>query len=71
MSEVAPGALTLRRLVSEPALGLTPVDDADLDVVVRGAHSIEIADAARWLRPGTLMLTTGLRLAEAGPDDGG
>lgn len=70
MSEVAPGALTLRRLVSEPALGLTPVDGADLDVVVRGAHSIEIADAARWLRPGTLMLTTGLRLDAAGPDDG-
>ncbi|BBG04565.1 MULTISPECIES: PucR family transcriptional regulator [Pseudonocardia] len=63
------GALTLRLLVAEPGLGLAPLGDPDLDVPVRGAHSIEIADAARWLRPGTLMLTTGLRLAAAAPDD--
>ena len=76
-----PGDLTLRQLVEEPGLGLTPLDDTGvddtglgdtgLDVPVRGAHSIEIADAARWLRPGTVMLTTGLRLASAGPDDPG
>lgn len=66
-----PGGLSLRALVDEPGLGLTPLDDAGLDVVVRGAHSIEIADAARWLRPGSLMLTTGLRLASAGPEDPG
>lgn len=71
MPAAGPGELTLRRLVGEPALGLTPLDDADLGVTVRGAHSIEIADAARWLRPGTLMLTTGLRLASAGPEDPG
>lgn len=65
------GGLTLRGLVAEPGLGLTPLDDAELDVALRGAHSIEIADAARWLRPGSLMLTTGLRLASAGPDDPG
>lgn len=65
------GGLTLRGLVAEPGLGLTPLDDAELDVPLRGAHSIEIADAARWLRPGSLMLTTGLRLASAGPDDPG
>ena len=65
-----PVELTLRLLVAEPSLGLAPLGDPDLDVQVRGAHSIEIADAARWLRPGTLMLTTGLRLASAAPDAG-
>ena len=64
----AAGPLTLSRLLADPALGLTALDRADTDVVVRGAHSIEIADAARWLRPGTLMLTTGLRFAGGVPD---
>lgn len=62
------GPLTLARLLADPALGMSTSDGTDTDVVVRGAHSIEIADAARWLRPGTLMLTTGLRLAGAVPD---
>jgi hypothetical protein len=58
------GPLTLRHLVDEPSLGLTVVEPADLTAVVRAAHSIEIDGAARWLRPGSVMLTTGLRFVD-------
>lgn len=61
------GQLTLRHLLAEPGLGLSVVEPGDLSTVVKGAHSIEIADAARWLRPGWIMLTTGLRFLGA-PD---
>ncbi|WP_433274405.1 PucR family transcriptional regulator [Pseudonocardia xinjiangensis] len=62
-SDDAGGPLTLRRLAAEPGLGLTLVEGEDLSATVRGAHSIEIEHAASWLRPGSIMLTTGLRFA--------
>lgn len=64
----AGGALTLRHLVDEPSLQLVVVEPGDLSSVVRSAHSIEIEDSARWLRPGSIMLTTGLRFVEE-PED--
>lgn len=60
--------LTLRNLVDEPSLQLTVEEPGDLSAVVRSAHSIEIADAASWLRPRSIVLTTGLQFAAA-PDD--
>ncbi|MFC5993149.1 PucR family transcriptional regulator [Pseudonocardia hispaniensis] len=63
------GPLTLRQLVDEPSLGLAVAEPGDLSTVVRGAHSIEIEDAARWLRPGWIMLTTGLRFLERPQDE--
>jgi purine catabolism regulator len=62
-SDGAGHPLTLRRLAAEPGLGLTVVEAADLSSLVRAAHSIEIEHAASWLRPGSVMLTTGLRFA--------
>lgn len=62
------GPLTLQKLVDEPSLDLAVVEPGDLSSVIRAAHSIEIADAARWLRPGSVMLTTGLRFTER-PED--
>lgn len=53
--------LTLRHLAEEPILQLTVIEAGDQSTVVRSAHSIEIADSARWLSPGSVMLTTGLR----------
>lgn len=57
----APAPLTLSELVTHDGLGLSPVVAGALDRPVLGAHTIEIEGAARWLRPGWLMLTTGLR----------
>ncbi|MGH3360317.1 MAG: PucR family transcriptional regulator ligand-binding domain-containing protein, partial [Nocardioidaceae bacterium] len=56
--------LTVERLVAEPGLGLSVVEKGDLSRTVTGAHAIEIAHPARWLQPGVVMLTTGLRLVD-------
>ncbi|MCW4354266.1 PucR family transcriptional regulator ligand-binding domain-containing protein [Hoyosella sp. YIM 151337] len=56
--------LTLRQLIDEPSLRLGVVQSGGGSEVIRSAHSIEIEDAARWLSPGSLMLTTGLRFAD-------
>lgn len=61
MSGESSGTLTLRRLTEEPSLQLAVIESGDLSTEIRSAHSIEIADAARWLAPGSVMLTTGLR----------
>jgi purine catabolism regulator len=63
-----PDELTLRTLAQEPGLGLRSLDTGDLSAVVRGAHTMEIDHPARWLRPGFVMLTTGLRFT-ALPDN--
>jgi len=64
---VAP-RLTVQHLVDQPALGLRVVVAGDLDRAVQGAHTMEIESAARWLEPGWLMLTTGMRFAGAADD---
>lgn len=51
----------MRRLLGERHLGLKIVTEGDLDRRVRGAHSVEIEGAGKWLRQDWLMLTTGLR----------
>jgi PucR family transcriptional regulator, purine catabolism regulatory protein len=55
--------LTVRKLLGEQHLGLRVAVEGDLEHRVRGAHSIEIEGAGRWLRADWLMLTTGLRFA--------
>lgn len=56
--------LTLGHLLAQEALGLELVAGGDgaADAVLAGAHPIEIEAPTRWLPPGWLMLTTGLRL---------
>lgn len=61
----APAPLTVRDIVANASLGLTVVVPGDLDAVLRGAHTIEIERPSRWLEPGWLMLTTGLRFRGA------
>lgn len=51
----------MQKLLGESHLGLKLVVEGDLGHRVRGAHSVEIEGAGRWLRPDWLMLTTGLR----------
>ncbi|MFF9321300.1 PucR family transcriptional regulator [Streptomyces sp. NPDC014735] len=53
--------ITVRGLLAERHLGLKLVGEGDLDRRVRGAHSVEIEGAGKWLRQDWLMLTTGLR----------
>ncbi|EWT06419.1 regulatory protein [Intrasporangium chromatireducens Q5-1] len=53
--------LTIEDLVANESLGLAVVVPGDLETRVRGAHTMEIDNPARWLEPGWLMLTTGLR----------
>lgn len=53
--------LTLDDLVHNEQLGLTVVGAADPQTRVRGAHTMELEHPARWLEPGWIMLTTGLR----------
>lgn len=55
--------LTVRDLAAQLELGLRVVVEGDLDKPVRGAHTMEIEGASRWLEPGWLMLTTGMRFA--------
>lgn len=56
--------LTLGTLLDHHELGLEPVVacDGGRSRPVAGAHSIEIADPVRFLRPNWIMLTNGVRL---------
>jgi PucR family transcriptional regulator, purine catabolism regulatory protein len=56
--------LTLGDLLGHEALELELVAGGDRagTVPIGGAHAIEIDEPSRWLPPGWLMLTTGLRL---------
>lgn len=56
--------LTLGDLVQNSALGLTVLVAGDLTARVRGAHAMEISRPQRWLEPGWLLLTTGLRFID-------
>lgn len=69
-AERAPETMTLSlaRLLEHPAFGLSCLAAPDLERRVRGAHSIEIEGAGRWLPPGYAVLTTGLRFGPHGPD---
>lgn len=57
----AGGPLCLVDLLAEQELGLRLLTDCDPEVPIEGAHAIEIANPAAWLKPGWLMLTTGSR----------
>lgn len=46
-------------LLMDPDLGLELVSDCNPHITVSAAHSIEIAHPSSWLKPGTVMLTTG------------
>ncbi|MFD0452250.1 PucR family transcriptional regulator ligand-binding domain-containing protein [Rhodococcus aetherivorans] len=56
-----PDRFRLVDLLLEPDLGLRLATDADPNVGITGAHPIEIENPTRWLRPGSMMLTTGSR----------
>ncbi|MFD1051702.1 PucR family transcriptional regulator ligand-binding domain-containing protein, partial [Kibdelosporangium lantanae] len=59
--------LTLAALVRQPTFHLRVVTGADaLDQPVDWVHVSELADPTPFLRPGTLLLTTGLQQADAG-----
>jgi PucR family transcriptional regulator, purine catabolism regulatory protein len=55
---------TLGSVLDQEDLGLRLVTGgpAALSRPIAGAHAIEIADPVRWLEPGWVMLTTGVRL---------
>lgn len=55
---------TLRDLCADAELGLRYLVDGEgfASRPLAGAHAIEIPEPARWLAPGWLLLTTGLRL---------
>lgn len=57
--------LRLVDLLQERELGLTVAVEGDLERRVLGAHTIEIENPGPWLRPGVLVLTTGLRFTAA------
>lgn len=59
--------LTINDLVANEALSLKVVVAGNLATRVRGVHTMEIDQPSRWLEPGWLMLTTGLRFT--GADD--
>ncbi|MGV9733613.1 PucR family transcriptional regulator [Rhodococcus aetherivorans] len=61
MSGMLPDRFRLVDLLLEPDLGLRLATDADPNVGITGAHPIEIENPTRWLRPGSMMLTTGSR----------
>jgi PucR family transcriptional regulator, purine catabolism regulatory protein len=52
--------MTVRELVDDPALGLRVVVDGALDRTIRWVHTTELADPARYLQGGELILTTGV-----------
>ncbi len=61
----ADDAVGLDWLLAQPSLCLIPIhvaDGSDEPVRVSWVHAIEIDDPSPWLRPGGLVLTTGLRL---------
>lgn len=59
-------ALTVRRLVRNPDLGLIVVAGyAGADRVIEWAHAIELADPAPWITGGELVMTTGLNIGSS------
>ncbi|HET8951626.1 MAG TPA: PucR family transcriptional regulator ligand-binding domain-containing protein [Solirubrobacteraceae bacterium] len=64
MGETRRHRLTLGDLIAEDAFRLELLsggpDASSRDV--RGAHAVEVSSPARWLGPGWVMLTTGVRL---------
>lgn len=58
--------MELDDLLDRGELGLAPVV-AGRRVPVLGAHVVEIDQPTRWVPPGWVLLTTGLRLAGPGP----
>jgi purine catabolism regulator len=52
--------MTVRELLSDPALGLRVVVDGPLDRTMRWVHTTELADPTRYLQGGELILTTGV-----------
>ena len=69
--DVAAPSLTVRELINEPGLGLTVIHPGDVGRVIHRAHTIEIANPARWLDAGSAVLTTGLRFAGTAEDPAG
>src|SRR5947208_10288918 len=58
-------AMTVRRLIASPSLGLSLAGGgAGIDRVITWAHSIELADPSPWLSGGELVMTTGLQLPD-------
>jgi purine catabolism regulator len=56
---------TISDLLADPDFNLTLATDSAPEALTRpvlGAHSIEIENPARWLEPGWMMLTMGVRL---------
>ncbi|MEI2777459.1 MAG: PucR family transcriptional regulator ligand-binding domain-containing protein [Tetrasphaera sp.] len=66
-----PTTLTVGDLLAHTPLGLELVSEAPTTARVRGAHSIELEHPEAWLRPGSVMLTTGLRFVGMRPGNGG
>ncbi|MDO2935202.1 PucR family transcriptional regulator [Paeniglutamicibacter sulfureus] len=56
--------LCLNEVLKNKSLGLELVVSGSLDPEISGAHSSEIHDPARWLEPGNIMLTTGMRFLD-------
>lgn len=56
--------MDLEELLDRGELGLVPVVHGR-QVPVRGAHVVEIGQPTRWVPPGWVLLTTGLRLSSA------
>ncbi len=52
--------MTVRELLSDPALDLRVVVDGPLDRPIRWVHTTELADPSRYLQGGELILTTGV-----------
>lgn len=68
---MATPTLTVRDLIEHANLGLTLASQAEVDRPVIAAHAIEIARPSRWLKPGSIMLTTGLRMVGLTPGAAG
>jgi purine catabolism regulator len=63
---MASQALTLGQLLDHEELRLRLIagDEACLGRVVHGVHGTEVEHPTRWLEPGWVMLTTGMRLQD-------
>jgi len=58
-------AMTIRRLIASPSLGLSlAAGRAGIDRVITWAHAIELVDPSPWLSGGELVMTTGLQLPD-------
>ncbi|WP_159775303.1 PucR family transcriptional regulator [Streptomyces sp. HM190] len=56
--------MRLHALLDQPGFGLHQLtgDASGPDAEIRGAHVLEVAEPLRWVPPGWIILTTGLRL---------